>query len=41
MDNGRFRGEMLELRLCVCGSSLAVPIGEHPPSSAAWRIGER
>src|SRR5437899_12621895 len=32
MDNGRKVGELLELRLCSCGTSLAVPIGIHAPS---------
>jgi CheY-like chemotaxis protein len=32
MDNGRKIGELLELRLCPCGTSLAVPIGTHSPS---------
>src|SRR5439155_20477026 len=32
MDNGRKAGELLELRLCTCGTSLAVPIGVHAPS---------
>jgi len=34
-DNGRGVGELLELRNCSCGSTLAKPIGEHEPSSSA------
>jgi hypothetical protein len=32
-DNGRGIGELLELRNCNCGSTLAKPIGEHRPAS--------
>jgi hypothetical protein len=38
MDNGRFVGELLELRLCTCGTSLTIPIGEHAPSLPRIRI---
>ena len=33
MDNGRGVGELIELRLCSCGSTLAREIGEHEPPS--------
>lgn len=32
-DNGRERGELLELRNCLCGSTISIAIGEHAPSS--------
>lgn len=35
IDNGRERGESLELRNCSCGSTLSKPIGEHAPPSTA------
>jgi hypothetical protein len=40
--NGRGIGEVLELRNCACGSTLAKPIGVHgPPSSMALRSARR
>jgi hypothetical protein len=33
MDNGRGVGELLELRRCSCGTTLAREIGEHAPPS--------
>lgn len=38
MDNGRGRGELLELRLCVCGSTLSSPVGDHSDSSSSPRL---
>jgi hypothetical protein len=38
MDNGRNAGELLELRLCSCGTTLTVPIGEHLPSRPRLRL---
>jgi hypothetical protein len=32
IDNGRHTGELLDLRLCLCGTTLTLPIGEHAPS---------
>jgi hypothetical protein len=33
-DNGRGVGELIELRNCICGSTISVPIGVHAPSSS-------
>ncbi len=33
MDNGREKGELIELRNCSCGSTLGEEIGEHEPPS--------
>jgi hypothetical protein len=33
-DDGREIGELIELRNCVCGSTIAKAIGAHRPSSA-------
>ncbi|HEY2514001.1 MAG TPA: hypothetical protein VGI39_24210 [Polyangiaceae bacterium] len=38
-DNGRGIGELLELRNCTCGSTVAIAIGIHgPPSSKPFRL---
>jgi hypothetical protein len=36
-DNGRGIGELLELRNCACGSTLAMPIGVHGPCTVRPR----
>jgi hypothetical protein len=41
MDNGREVGELLELRLCSCGTSLTKPIGEHAPSTSRIPLDSR
>ena len=32
-DNGRDRGELIEFRMCSCGSTIAKAIGVHAPDS--------
>ena len=39
MDNGRQKGELVELRQCAaCGSSMAIAIGEHAPSTPRIKL---